>query len=29
MFFFDILTLEDGTDWLSEKDGIELPLSAV
>jgi len=26
MFFLDTLTLEDGTDWLSENVGMELPL---
>jgi hypothetical protein len=26
MFFLDILTLDDGSDWLSQNIGMELPL---
>jgi hypothetical protein len=28
MFFLDILTLEKGTNWLSQNIGMELPLYA-
>jgi hypothetical protein len=28
MFFFDILILEEGTDWLTQSIGRELPLYA-
>jgi hypothetical protein len=28
MFFLDILTLEDRTNWLSQNVGMELPLNA-
>jgi len=28
MFYLDILNLEDGTDWLSQIIGMELPLYA-